>query len=196
MENKKRFSQINLAGLLLLLVGMGTLLYYFINLNERVTKLETNTEVLKAKNSKQDLKIATQEEENAENEAANAKQITIIEALKSGSIRNAEKLNKLVKIVALAQGIPFESCSEYADYGIIDKGEYLIDPDGYGGYAPFNVTCEFYYTATVTKVFQNSSNAPSQEQLISLIRNSSQCNQEIGFLYCKDEASFQTKRKS
>ena len=98
MENTKRFSQINLACLLLLLVGMGTVLYLFINLNERVTNLETKTEVLKAENSKQDWKIETQEKEIAENEEANAKQTTIIEALKSGSIRNVEKLNKLIKI--------------------------------------------------------------------------------------------------
>ena len=158
MENTNRFSQINLAGLLLLLVGMGTLLYIFINLNERVTNLETKSEA----------------------------QSTIIEALKSGLIRNVEKFEKMAKSIVLDQGISLRSCNEYASYGIIDKGEYLIDPDGYGGYDPFNVTCEFYNTRSLTKV-KISSIAASKERLVHLIRDSNHCNlREFDLLLCEN----------
>ena len=151
MENTNRFSQINLAGLLLLLVGMGTLLYIFINLNEQVTNLETKSE-----------------------------------ALKSGLIRNVEKFEKMAKSIVLDQGISLRSCNEYASYGIIDKGEYLIDPDGYGGYDPFNVTCEFYNTRSLTKV-KISSIAASKERLVHLIRDSNHCNlQEFDLLLCEN----------
>ena len=158
MENTNRFSQINLAGLLLLLVGMGTLLYIFINLNEQVTNLETKSDA----------------------------QSAIIEALKFGLIRNVEKFEKMAKSIVLDQGISLRSCNEYASYGIIDKGEYLIDPDGYGGYDPFNVICDFRDTAIVTKVFQKSFKAPSRGQLISLLRNSNHCEHEFDFLLCSD----------
>ena len=157
MENTNRFSQINLAGLLLLLVGMGTLLYIFINLNEQVTNLETKSDA----------------------------QSAIIEALKAGLIRNVEKFEKMAKSIVLDQGISLRSCNEYASYGIIDKGEYLIDPDGYGGYDPFNVTCEFYNTRSLTKV-KISSIAASKERLVNLIRDSNHCNlQEFDLLLCE-----------
>ena len=110
------------------------------------------------------------------------------EVMIENAIRNVGKLEKLedrIRSNDVDQGIPLESCIEYADYRIVDKGEFLIDPDGYGGYDPFHVTCEFYNSMIVTKVFQKSSNAPSEEQLESLIRNSSQCKQEIDFFYCK-----------